>query len=450
MSSSFLSKIKKFLSPAAGNTGPRIIARSKHNITRANINGNALKVLYRLKQQGFEAYLVGGGVRDLLLGLHPKDFDVATNATPDQVRDIFHNCRLIGRRFRLAHVVFGREIIEVATFRGQAQTHDDPNHAQSSDGMIMRDNVYGSMEEDAWRRDFTINALYYNIKDYSVVDFTGGLDDLRQRKLRMIGDPLVRFREDPVRILRAVRFAAKLDLNIDKSLQKPIAKLKHLIANIPQARLYDEMLKLFHSGAGVKALNALKSFQLLDCLLGDAVKQYYEHPGAHAFLIEVLKSTDERVSVQKPIQPAFVLAALLWQPTCGLTQKYVQKGMPLFPARMRALEESLSLLLKQLSIPKRVVHAAREIIQFQMRLERRDGKRAFAMLGESRFRAAYDFLVLRAQAGEPVTELSTWWTTFIDADNHSKKQMVQGVGQQKGGKSRRRRRSPRPKNRAAT
>jgi poly(A) polymerase len=442
MSGSILTKIKKIFNRPS--SGKLIIPRSKHNITRSNISGNALKVLYRLKQQGFEAYLVGGGVRDLLLGLHPKDFDVATNATPEQVRKIFNNCRLIGRRFRLAHVVFGRDYIEVATFRKQA-TADDSTNAHSSEGMIMRDNAFGSMEEDAWRRDFTVNALYYNIKDFSVVDFTGGIADLKQNKLRMIGNVVQRYREDPVRILRAIRFSAKLGLKLDKSLVQPIDKLKHLIKNIPQARLYEEVLKLFHSGAGVKSLHLLQKYKLLDLLLGSIATELEENPSSVTFVEGVLRSTDERVSSHKPIQPAFVLAALVWHSVVNGTKKLQNNGMPLFPARMRALEDQLSVLLSNFSIPKRTVHTVREICQFQLRLERRDGKRAFALINEPRFRAAYDFLLLRSEADKSLLELANWWTTFQDADNHTKKSMTQQVSKS----PHRKRRKKKPQNKVS-
>lgn len=439
MAVSLLTKIKQFLK-GAPQSGPIVVPRAKHSISRGNINPNALKVLYRLKQQGFQAYLVGGGVRDLLLGLHPKDFDVATNATPDEIKEIFHNCRLIGRRFRLAHVVFGRDCIEVATFRKQAKSSDDPNHAQSDEGMLMRDNVYGSLEEDAWRRDFTINALYYNIHDFSVVDFTGGLKDLQRRQIRMIGDPKTRYREDPVRMLRAIRFAAKLSLKLDKSLVEPIPECKHLIKNIPSARLYDEILKLLHSGAGTAVWDYLVQYDLLECVLGDIASPLHQ-PEAKAFLMAVLESTDVRVKAAKPIQPAFVLAALIWHALMQQAQDDHGSGMPFFVAQMKAIEHHLQLLLRQFSIPKRIVHACREICQFQLRLARRDGKRAFAMLTEPRFRAAYDFLVIRAQMGEDVGELSDWWTTFIDAPNHQQKTMVQELNKSSQRTKRRRRKS---------
>ena len=241
--------------------GPRVYARSEHSISRSQVSENALKVLYRLKKAGFEAYLVGGCVRDLLLGREPKDFDVVTDARPDQIKKVFRNCRLVGRRFRLAHVQFGRDIIEVATFRGSVEENSE-HRFLNEEGRLLRDNQYGNIEEDVWRRDFTVNSLYYNIKDFSVIDYVGGMEDHLSGTLRLIGDPETRFREDPVRMLRAVRFAVKLGFNLHPDSEKPIAGLADLLNNIPPARLFDETLKLFLSGYALQTFEMLRHYDL--------------------------------------------------------------------------------------------------------------------------------------------------------------------------------------------
>ncbi len=299
----------------AGATSPSIVARPDHNISRANISRNALKVLYRLREGGFQAFLVGGSVRDLLLGVTPKDFDIATDAHPEQVAELFRNCRLIGRRFRLAHVRFGREIIEVATFRaGGDEAHDD--RVQDDAGRILRDNVYGSIDEDVWRRDFTSNALYYNIADFSIWDFTGGFQDVHDRVLRLIGDPETRYREDPVRMLRAIRFAAKLGFSIAPDSAAPIARLAPLLAEVPPARLFDEMLKLFQGGHGLRVYELLVQYGLFGQLFPHT---HASLSGPHGDALEkllrlALANTDARVAEDKPVTPTFLLAVLLWGP----------------------------------------------------------------------------------------------------------------------------------------
>ena len=295
-------------------SGPKIIPRSEHHISRADISENALKVLYRLKKSGFAAFLVGGGVRDLLLGGHPKDFDLVTDAHPEEVRRLFRNCRLIGRRFRLAHVHFGREIIEVATFRAAADGGDHTDRSHSHSGRILRDNVYGTIDEDIWRRDFTVNALYYNIADFSVWDYTSGLSDLRDRKLRLIGDPMTRYREDPVRMLRAMRFAAKLDFDLADETAGPIGELGDHLSDVPAARLFDEVLKLFQAGQALKSFELLLEFDLLRYLFPatDAALKA-DDGGAAARLIRAgLANTDERIAQDKSITPMFLYAVLLW------------------------------------------------------------------------------------------------------------------------------------------
>lgn len=437
----FLSK-KSRKAPGAPGGAPTIIPRDQHGISRNNISANALKVLYRLNQQGYEAYLVGGGVRDLLLGLHPKDFDVVTNAKPEEVRRVFRNCRLIGRRFRLAHVYFGYDIIEVATFRGKTDEANE-HHAHSDEGMILRDNVYGTMAEDVCRRDFTINALYYNIADFSIVDYMGGMADLKAKRLKMIGDPSHRFREDPVRMLRAIRFACKANFEVSKELKIAIASMKGLLANVSPARLFEEVVKMFHSGSASKVYSMLKEEGLFGGLFPDtqACLSQSIYP-TDRFLECIFESTDHRVQAQKSVNPAFVVAALLWHPIYIQAQKYCEEGMALFPARTKAMEEMLSRQLKFLSIPKRITQAAREIWLFQIRLHKRNNaRRVNEMMADPRFRASYDFLELRAKSGEEVSDIATWWREYIDADTAKRKILLEAVaGPHKGRRRRRKKR----------
>ena len=336
-----------------------LIPRAEHTISRDNIDDNALKVLYRLQRAGYRALLVGGGVRDLLLNHRPKDFDIATDATPEQVKRLFGNCRLIGRRFRLAHVFYGREIVEVATFRASQDVHDDeddsPHHKQSDSGRILRDNVYGSIEDDAWRRDFTVNALYYDIADYSVVDYVGAMDDIKHRVLRLIGDPVTRYREDPVRMLRAVRFAAKLDFSIHPASEQPIYDLGHLLADIPPARLYEEILKLFHSGQAVKSLTLLRKYGLLQYLFPQTDKSLNKDPQGifNAFLEAALHSTDQRIGEDKPITPAFLFSAMLWQPLQFQYQRNLQRDPDESMAMNDAMNEVLHNQCARVAIPRR-------------------------------------------------------------------------------------------------
>lgn len=429
----FLKKVgllpdKKVESPKFdGNIVPTVIPRSQHCISRADISENALKVLYRLHNHGYEAYLVGGGVRDLLLGLHPKDFDIVTNAKPEEVRSVFRNCRLIGRRFRLAHVYFGHDIIEVATFRGTSDASSQEG-SHSAQGMILRDNVYGTMAEDVWRRDITINALYYNIADFSVVDYVGGYADLNNKKLRMIGSPLDRFREDPVRMLRVIRFACKVNFKLSEDLAKPMAELKELINHVSSARLFEEVMKMFHSGAALATYELLIKYDLFAQLFPATATSFAQktYP-LDALLKIVFQNTDRRIAQEKTVTPAFIVAALLWYPICLRAQSYIDSGTAFFPARMQAMEELLSLQAKRLSIPKRITQGARDIWLLQMRLPKRNGKRALQMMSELRFRAAFDFLELRAQAGEPIQELVNWWQAFIEGDGPKRRALIKAL-----------------------
>ncbi len=313
--------------PAAANA-VKIYPRSEHCISRTQISENALKVLTRLKKADFEAYLVGGCVRDLLLGREPKDFDVATNASPEQVKQIFRNCRIIGRRFRLAHVFFGREIIEVATFRGGVDNEESDRQVVHEDGRLLRDNVFGTLEEDVWRRDFTVNALYYNIRDFSVVDYTGGMQDHAAGVMRLIGDPEVRYREDPVRMIRAIRFAVKLGFTLHPDTEKPIYAQADLLKSIPSARLYDEVLKLFLAGYGLQTFEMLRHYGLFGILFPETERclATQEQDFPRLFLIRALENSDRRYNDGKTLTPYFLLAALLWEPLQVAAQKRIGNG----------------------------------------------------------------------------------------------------------------------------
>ena len=428
-------------------TSAQIIPRSEHGISRSNISEYALKVLYRLSQAGYEAYLVGGGVRDLLLGREPKDFDIATDASPEEVRRLFRNCRLIGRRFRLAHVHFGREIIEVATFRGLADESEDNDKAVSDNGIVLRDNVYGTLEEDAWRRDFTVNALYYNIKDFSVVDYTGGMADLKAGRLRMIGDPARRFREDPVRMLRAIRFAAKLGFRIDPQSEQAIRELGYLLEEVPSARLFDECLKLLLAGSGVSSYELLRHYHLFGHLFPETemVLAEEENHFPHTLLLHALENTDQRIAEDKPVTPAFLFAALLWEPVRREAQLFARKRMPAIQAIQLAGDAVVARQVKRVAVPKRFSLQSREIWEWQERLTQNSGGRAMRLLEQKRFRAAYDFLLLRAQSGEPVQALADWWDKFQDGDEGQRQALLRASSSNNGSgeRKKRRRRPPR-------
>ncbi len=419
-----------------------VIPRSEHAISRANISPNALKVLYRLKDAGHQACLVGGGVRDLLLGREPKDFDVATDAHPDEVRQLFRNCRLIGRRFRLAHVVFGREVIEVATFRGQhAPGEDDVAELTMTDeGRILRDNVYGTFEEDAWRRDFTVNALYYDIADFSVRDFVGGMDDLRAGLLRLIGDPTARYREDPVRMLRAVRFAAKLGFRIDDATAAPIPVLSDLLFDISSARLYEEVLKLFMAGEGLTGFGLLRHYGLFGKLFPDSEAALAEEVDGHPQILisRALENTDQRVADGRPVTPAFLFAALLWPPVLKRWRATAQELGDL-AALQAAGNWIVNAQASHTAIPKRFSLPMREIWSLQPRFEQRSGRRPLRLVSHPRFRAAYDFLLLRGESGEVDLELCQWWTDFQEQPGEAREAML--APEKKAKKRRRRRRN---------
>ena len=406
---------------------PRVYVRSEHNISRSQISENALKVLYRLKKSGFEAYLVGGCVRDLLLGREPKDFDVATDAHPEQVRKVFRNCRLVGRRFRLAHIHFGREIIEVATFRGSGVVQDDSQLLNDDEGRLLRDNVYGSIEEDVWRRDFTVNSLYYNIRDFSVIDYVGGMQDHAEGVLRLIGDPETRFREDPVRMLRAVRFAVKLGFKIDPTCEKPIHDLADLLYNIPAARLFDESLKLFLSGEAVQTFEMLRHYGLFQVLFPAVERslEVEEQGFPRLFLIKALENSDARIAVGKTVTAYFLFSAFLWNAFKSYAKEYMREGLAENVAFQKAANESISEQVKRVSLPRRITLAMREVWILQSRFERRQGNRPYRLLNHPRFRAAYDFLLLRIETEGVDPELGEWWTKFQEANEAEQRKMTQ-------------------------
>ncbi|VAW92776.1 Poly(A) polymerase [hydrothermal vent metagenome] len=401
-------------------------------------------MLYRLKNAGFSAFLVGGAVRDLLLGLRPKDFDVATDAHPEQVNELFRNCRLIGRRFRLAHVHFGREIIEVATFRAHhSKSTDEAVGLTHDDGMILRDNVYGTLEDDAIRRDFTVNALYYNIADFSVVDRVNGALDLENKTLNLIGDPETRFTEDPVRMLRATRFAAKLKFTIPDEIVKQIQNLGHRLQGVPAARLFDEMLKLFLEGYAEKNYELIVKHDLFCHLFPVAAEQLISNPSyTNIFITNALKNTDIRIASKKPVTPAFLFAAILWSAVQIEAQRLIESGMPEVQALQLAGDIVIKRQIDTVSIPRRFQTPMREIWVMQSRLSNRRGKRAFRTLENPRFRAAYDFLLLRVTSGEKtLKELADWWTEFQVADENLQKDLLSKVKDKNPKKRRKKRKS---------
>jgi poly(A) polymerase len=424
---------------------PVVIPRSQHAISRANISEHALKVLYRLKGAGFQAHLVGGGVRDLLLGREPKDFDVATDALPEQVKQVFRNCRLIGRRFRLAHVHFGPEIIEVATFRalgGEEEIEGGDRLIQ--DGRIMRDNVYGTIAEDAWRRDFTVNGLYYNIEDFSVVDYVGGMEDLQAGVLRLIGEPMQRFREDPVRMLRAVRFAAKLGFRLHPDTEAAMLELAPLLADMPPARLFEETIKLFLAGHAVQTYELLRHYRLFGYLFPQTEHSLErEEQGFPLTLVtRALANTDGRIAEGKSVTPAFLFAALLWEPLRQIAEEMRTDEMGELDVLYHAGNEVVVRQAKRVALPKRFSLPMREIWALQPRFELRSGTRPQRFLAHPRFRAAYDFLLLRAEAGEAPEELAQWWTEFQSMNAEEQQRATRRTGTAKPRRRRRRRKPP--------
>jgi len=426
----------------AGSHGPVMVPVSVHGIDPKQVSANAVRVTRTLQEAGFKAFVVGGAVRDLLLHVKPKDFDVATDATPEQIQPLFRRARVIGRRFRLVHVMFGADTIEVSTFRaaGAPASTDETTEAapapvepprargdrrgprntgpaQLADehGRVLRDNVFGSQEEDAARRDFTVNALFYDPSTQTVIDYHHGVADLKARTLKMIGDPEQRYREDPVRMLRAVRFSAKLSFTIDEATRAPIARLAPLLSNVPAARLFDEMLKLLFSGHALACLKQLRAeglhhgmLPLLDVVL--------EQPMGERFVTLALESTDERIRLGKPTTPSFLFAALLWHEVLKQWGEAKARGEAPIPALATAMDVVLETQTEALAIQRRYTADMREIWGLQPRLERRAGRAAWRLVEHPRFRAGYDFLLLRGEAGEVDPALGDWWTQFIDAD----------------------------------
>lgn len=421
-----------------------LIPRDEHIISRANISKNAVKVLYRLSKSGYEAYLVGGGVRDLLLGREPKDFDVATNALPEEVKEVFSNCRLIGRRFRLAHVHFGREIIEVATFRSNRKESDHDGDRHMENGRILRDNVYGTLEEDAQRRDLTINALYYSVDNFSVVDFANGMSDLQQGIIRLLGDVESRYREDPVRLLRAIRFAAKLGFVIEPQTEAPMARLAPLLEDVPSARLYEEVLKLFLGGAALESFEKLRHYELFGQLFPatEEALSHEDHEFPITFVSRGMANTDERLRQGKSVTPAFLFAVLLWEPVRLKAERLQAQGVHPVEALQNAASDVLSEQNRRVSIPKRFSYPMRDIWQLQARFTQRQGNRPQRLMTHPKFRAAYDFLLLRAESGEVEQELSDWWTLYQDANSQEKLSMTEQGRRGRGKRRRRRRKKP--------
>jgi len=424
---------------------PQRIPRAEHPVSRSQFTSAALKTLYTLKDAGYEAYVVGGGVRDLLAGLEPKDFDIATNAHPNQIKQLFRSCRLVGRRFMIAHVRWGEEILEVTTFRGPITE----SHERDDTGRILSDNEYGTLEQDAFRRDFTVNALYYDIRDYSIVDFAGGLDDIKAGVIRLIGDPELRYREDPVRMLRAIRIANKLKFRIEPASAEPIPRLAPLLREIPPARLFDEIVKLLQSPEGVANFEAMREYGLFD-LLFPQTAVVMKYPRALDFVRRALANTADRVRSDQPVSPAFLYAALLWPAVAARVNTLIgQQGHPPNVAIAQAAEDVLAQAITRVAIPKRFSLPMREIWALQTRFDGRSAGRAKRLLTHPRFRAAYDFLLLRAAVGEAPQAMADWWTQAqvgtelppVPADEEPVEEP---------GKKRRRRRGGRGRKRPAT
>ena len=427
--------------PVSGSGEPAVIGVDQHRIRREALSSGSRRTVEALQQRGYKAYVVGGAVRDLLAGLPPKDFDVATNATPDEVRQCFRRSRIIGRRFQIVHVLMGAETIEVTTFRGHHPEHAGSRSLIDAEGRVLRDNVFGSQLEDADRRDFTVNALYYDPSNETIIDYHHGVADLQQKTLRMIGDAKTRYREDPVRMLRAVRLSAKLKLSIAPEARQPIRELAPLLENVPPSRLFDEMLKLLTSGYAVPCIGRLRDeglhhglLPLLDVILAQ--------PKGERFIMLALQNTDQRVQAGKTVSPGFLFASLLWNEVLSHWETIKNSGERPIPALFQAMDEALEAQAEKLAITRRVAGDIKDIWALQPRFEQRTGKRAHALLAHPRFRAAYDFLQLRAEAGEVDAELARWWSDFIAAGGEQRIAMLQPppAGERK---KRRRRKSTR-------
>ena len=416
-------------------TQPETIPFKRHGIQAESLSRGARQVCQTLQAKGYQAYVVGGAVRDLLLGVKPKDFDVATDADPEEVHKLFRRSRLIGRRFKIVHVMFGEETVEVSTFRagtgGEADEH----------GRVLRDNVFGNREQDAARRDFTCNAMYFDPAELTVFDYHRGYKDVQAKTVRIIGDARLRYREDPVRMLRAVRFAAKLGFHIHAQTSAPIRELAPLLENVPAARMFDEMQKLLLSGHAVACLKRLRSeglhhgvLPMLDVIL--------EQPMGERFVMLALAQTDDRVREERPVSPAFLFASLLWHEVLASWNGAKTRGERPIPALHDAMDNVLALQTDKLAIPRRFTAMMKEIWILQPRFEQRSGRRPHALLAQERFRAAYDFLELRAQSGEVPSELAEWWTEFQDVTPERREDMLQPQSDGDRPKRKRRRRKP--------
>ena len=414
---------------------PTIIPRADHCVSRKHVSKNALKVLYRLADAGFDAFLVGGSVRDLLLGREPKDFDVATSAQPEQVRTLFRNCRLIGRRFRLAHIHFANDIIEVATFRGD----DHSNEARVSEhGRILSDNNYGTIHTDVWRRDFTVNSLYYNIRDFSIWDYVGGVEDVRKKSLRLIGDPQTRYREDPVRMLRAARFAAKLGFELEPTARRAIDECSNLLHDVPEARKFEEVLKLFLSGHARASCDSLIGLGLLDQVFPETEKLLREDEKIADFVNRAMTNTDKRVAEKKSVTPFFLFGALLWPVIEKTARDLSDDGLRPSHALQLATTRVLQRQQSATSIPRRIAAPLREMIALQPRMLLPQGRRTWALLRHVRFRAAYDLLVLRGDA--ELAHTVDWWTKIQAVNDEEREEMIRLAETQRPKTSRRKRR----------
>ena len=442
--------IRKFISrvlgrkPTALSGGPAIIGAAKHGIRREDISSGSRRTVETLQQHGYKAYVVGGAVRDLLAGIHPKDYDVATNATPEQVRHCFRRSRIIGRRFQIVHVLMGAETIEVTTFRGHhgEQTQHTGSKAHTdAHGRLLRDNVFGSEKDDAARRDFTVNALYFDPTSETIIDYHHGVADLKQKMLRVIGDPKTRYREDPVRMLRAVRLAAKLGLTIDPEARRPIREMAELIENIPPSRLFDEMLKLLTSGYAVKCIQQLRTEGLHHGLL-PLLDVILEQPLGERFVMLALENTDRRVREGKPTSPSFLFATLLWHEVLSKWETIKTSGERPMPALFLAMDEVLDVQAEKLAITRRIAGDIKDIWALQPRFEQRSGKRPYGVLEQPRFKAGYDFLLLRAESGEVDDELGNWWTEFMNSDGDARAAMLLPPKPDEAKKRRRRKRKP--------
>jgi len=439
-----LKKLINYFTPGSSTPvveGPHMVPSGEHSLTSSDISRGALETVEILEKAGYQAYLVGGCVRDMLLDLHPKDFDVATNATPEQAKSLFRRSRIIGRRFRIVHVYFGRETIEVTTFRASHTEGNNRNAVQSDNGMLLRDNVFGDISEDAKRRDFTVNALYYHPKDNSIYDYANGLVDIQQRKLTIIGDPETRYREDPVRMLRAARFAGKLGFEVAQHTAEPLPRLAHLLADVAPARLFDELLKLFFSGQALATFRQLQEYDIFrhlfpetaECLEGE------ECEFSNAFIEQAFTNTDKRIRNNQRVTPAFLLAALLWPAVARQQAQLQARGESPAMAMQKAGGLVVSRQISRTAIPRRFTQPMREIWELQLRLPNRHGTRAEHLVSLKRFRAAFDFILLREQSGEDMDGLGHWWTKYQEADQHGRRSMVEALGAAKGKRNRRRR-----------